>query len=304
MGSLSWWSRQAHCNWNGLRYEAERIKEDERREGVSSSCRWCALQMEEEVTSQRCCWSPEDERQERRIAGKRITVPEKGVGHEDISWAEGKPVSTQVGRQTPRAAPKLHRLMYWQHRAAELILELASPQPSYYITKTYAPFWVRSLFRRVSWCDSQVCLKQTQILARLLGHLCERQRGWAFLDTKVCNLFPCAYMVHPCRRWRPSCCPRILLCLTGKHSTRQGGLLIWSDALMCGAGDLRWFLPGRVLLSQPTTRRGVTLLLGSEAAVLFLLSLPSCSFSKFGLAAQIIWFHILSLCLLGLFLDP
>lgn len=92
--------------------------------------------------------------------------------------------------------------------------------------------------------------EQTQILAESPGGIskyCVAGRAF-FRDTKVCNLFPL------CIRWddpigekgvETLLLPQDFDLFNGSRVLDKAVCLSDLKALMCGAGDLRWFLLGR-----------------------------------------------------------
>lgn len=91
--------------------------------------------------------------------------------------------------------------------------------------------------------------EQTQILAESLGGISKYCVGAGhFLDTKVCNLFPlCIRRVHPMgeKGVETLLLPQDFALFNGSTVLDKAVCLSDLKALMCGAGDLRWFLPGR-----------------------------------------------------------
>ena len=73
------WSRQAQCNWNSLHKEVDkRIREEGKRCEGGKVAVVCFIDGEEVMSQRMLAVSRRWERQERQIAGKHITVPEKG----------------------------------------------------------------------------------------------------------------------------------------------------------------------------------------------------------------------------------
>ena len=139
--------------------------------------------------------------------------------------------------------------MYWQHRAAELILELASPNCLTTLQKHMHPSgWDHCLggfsgvTARCVWTDPNLGWVSWGHLKILCG-------GWAFFgDTKLCYLFPlCIRRVHPMgeKGVETLLLPQDFALFNGCTVRDKAVCLSDLKALMCGAGDLRWFLLGR-----------------------------------------------------------